>query len=374
MVDKKLKNVNNSLRVLIAPLDWGLGHATRCIPIIKELIKLNCTVYIAGNEPVIALLKKEFPGIVFLRLEGYKMTYTRNKKWLMFKIFLQLPKVLYSIWREHKWLKKIVSQHEIEAIISDNRLGMFMKKIPSIYITHQLSIRTGNIFTEKIAQRIHYFFIKKYKECWVPDSEESGLAGRLSHPKKTPGNVVYTGPLTRLTSLQQAEPVYDILILLSGPEPQRTIFENQILSQLNNFTGKAFFARGLPSEKNNLRSGNESIKVVNHLDGKEMNRLIAQSRTIIARCGYTTVMDLAALRKPAILIPTPGQTEQEYLAGYLLGKKYFLTASQENFSLPDLLQKSAAFTYEPVDISFDEYKKTISQFVLSLKSSNFAFQ
>ena len=374
MKEQTFNAPSQSPRILVAPVDWGLGHATRCIPIIKELITLNCTVFIVGDGPIYVLLKKEFPATVFLRFRGYEIEYSRNKKWLLFKIFWQLPKILSSIWRENKWVSKAINEHAIDAIISDNRLGMFTKKIPSVYITHQLFIRTGNIFTEKIAQRIHHHYIKKYKKCWVPDGKETGLAGVLSHPKKIPANVVYIGPLSRLTSLQNAEPIYDLLILLSGPEPQRTIFENELLAQLSSFSGKVFFARGLPFENKNLELSNESIKTVNHLSASELNEVIAQAKNVIARCGYTTVMDLAAMKKPAILIPTPGQTEQEYLAEYLLEKKYFLTAPQKNFSLTELLQKSAAFKYEPIEISFNGYKETISQFVLSLKKSNFASQ
>ncbi len=374
MEDKNFKTGTTSPRILVAPLDWGLGHATRCIPIIKELIQLNCTVLIAGDHSIYSLLKKEFPTTVFLRFKGYEIKYSRHKKYLILKIFLQLPKILSSIWRENKWIKKMVKEDAIDAIISDNRLGMFSKKIPSIYITHQLFIKTGNIFTENIAQRIHYHYIKKYKECWVPDYKEDGLAGVLSHPKRIPENVDYIGPLSRLTPLQNIEPIYDLLVLLSGPEPQRTIFENQVLAQLKKISGSIFLARGLPIEKDNLNLNSKSIKVVNHVGGEGLNKIISQSKLVVARCGYTTVMDLAAMKKPAILIPTPGQTEQEYLAEYLLKKKFFLTAPQEEFFLSDLLKKSAAFKYESVDFSFNEYKKAIGQFVLSLKKSNFASQ
>jgi UDP-N-acetylglucosamine transferase subunit ALG13 len=264
----------------------------------------------------------------------------------------------------------MVKEGAIDAIISDNRLGMFSKKIPSIYITHQLFIKTGNIFTENIAQGIHYHYIKKYIKCWVPDYKEDGLAGVLSHPKKVPANVEFIGPLSRLVPLQNIEPIYDLLVLLSGPEPQRTIFENQILVQLKNFSGSVFLARGLPIEEDNLNVNNKSVKVVNHIGGEDLNKVLSQSKLIIARCGYSTVMDLAAMKKTAILIPTPGQTEQEYLAEYLLEKKYFLTAPQERFILSELLKRSAAFKYELIDFSFNEYKKAIGEFVMSLNTSN----
>jgi len=167
----------------------------------------------------------------------YLLEFSRHTKYLILKIILQLPKILSSIWRENKWVKKIVREGAIDAIISDNRLGMFSKKIPSIYITHQLFIKTGNIFTENIAQRIHYHYIKKYKKCWIPDHKEGGLAGILSHPKKIPANVDFIGPLSRLAPLQDTEPVYDLLVLLSGPEPEpgsctiKKLFRKRIFSK-----------------------------------------------------------------------------------------------------------------------------------------------
>ena len=149
--------------MLVAPLDWGLGHATRCIPIIKELIELNCEVVIAADYHIYFLLKNEFPSTVFLRLRGYEMEYSRNKNWLYLKLLRQAPGLLWNIQMEHKWLDKVIEQYNIDAVVSDNRFGMHSKKVPCIYITHQLLIKTGNSFTEKIAQKIHAYFIKKYK-------------------------------------------------------------------------------------------------------------------------------------------------------------------------------------------------------------------
>ncbi|HEV2830549.1 MAG TPA: glycosyl transferase family 28, partial [Hanamia sp.] len=184
-------------RILICPLDWGLGHATRCIPIIKELIARNCEVIIAADTLTFSLLKEEFPSIVFLRKKGYEMKYSRSKNGLWIKVLLQLPKIILKINQENRWLKKTIDQYKPDAIISDNRFGMYSKKVPCIYITHQLFIKTGKPFTERVAQKIHHFFIKKYTQCWVPDFKENGLAGKLSHPGKIPSNVIYIGALSR---------------------------------------------------------------------------------------------------------------------------------------------------------------------------------
>ena len=358
---------NKNPRVLVAPLDWGLGHATRCIPIINQLILLGCTIYIVADKKNFSLLQKEFPNTVFLRYRGYEIKYSRRKKFFILKLIFQSPKIIQRVFLEKIWLKKAIKKYSIDAVISDNRFGMYNKNVPSIYITHQLYIKTGNRFSEKIAQKIHYYFIKKYTACWVPDFEKSGLAGEISHPKKLPQNSIYIGPISRFISLPGSEIFNDLLIIISGPEPQRTIFEKEILQQIKLIKGNIIFIRGLPSENQKPENFGE-VKIENHVPSYELNKMIEGSKIIISRSGYTTVMDLATLRKKAILIPTPGQTEQEYLAKYLSEKKYFLAENQEQFSVKGSLNKAKEFKFQEFDFSKEEYKEIIYQFVKSLKS------
>ena len=373
-----MKNQNNfikgqtNVKVLIAPLDWGLGHATRCIPIIYECIKQGCDVLIAADKHTLELLKKEFPYANFLRYKGYEIRYSRNKAWFAIQMFRQLPKIVTAVIKENRWLRKAVKKYKVDAVLSDNRFGMFCKQVPCVYITHQLFIKTGNRFTETIARRIHYYFIKKYTSCWVPDFKENGLAGELSHPQKIPGNVIYIGPLSRFEKLANESKVYDLLIVLSGPEPQRSIFENIIFDQLKTFRGKVLLVRGLPSEKEHIKVSQNLVEIVNYLSAKELNLAIAQSKIVVCRSGYTSVMDLFKLQKPAILVPTPGQTEQEYLAAYLSGAGYFYKANQDEFSLNNVLEKVDALPHTYPGRSLEEYKKVINEFVLSLKTDNFA--
>ena len=362
---RKFNNTSQKPRILIAPLEWGLGHATRCIPIISELLIQNCEVFIAAEGATFYLLKHEFPELNFLSLMGYRMKYSRKKYFLPWKILSQFPKIVFTIYKEHQWLKNIVIQNKIDAVISDNRFGMYYSKIPSVYITHQLLIKTGNAFTEKIAQRIHYYFIKKYTECWVPDFEVNGLAGELSHPKKLPGKIKYIGALSRF-KLNTVVKKYDLLISISGPEPQRTIFEKQILKDLKSYPGKVLFIRGLPGENEDLKYENPLVEISNHLSAEKLNEAILQSDMIISRCGYTTIMDLVKLQKKAILIPTPGQSEQEYLAKYLMEKKIFYTTNQKEFALQHSLQQAKLFPVSIPEYNMEQYKNVIAQFVQSL--------
>jgi uncharacterized protein (TIGR00661 family) len=361
-------------RILIAPLDWGLGHATRCIPIIKELIYLDCEVYVAADKQILALLKKEFPHVVFLLLKGYKIKYSRNKNNFASTLFLQLPKITGAIVYEKFWVKNAVRKYKIDAVISDNRFGLYHRKIPCIYITHQLFIETGNYISSFLATKMHSFFIKKYAKCWVPDYEENGLAGRLSHPRRVLSNVSYIGPLSRLQLLPGVEPKYELFVSISGPEPQRTIFEKIVLKQLKNFKSSALVTRGLPAEEKEFIFDNKLVTISNHLSSPQMNLALQQSKQVICRSGYTTIMDLVNLKKSAVLVPTPGQKEQEYLAAFLCEKKYFNCVKQEDISLDKIAADIGKNVCQFPDRNEEIYKRVLNEFVLSLKTGNFAPQ
>jgi len=370
----KFENINKRMdknRVLIAPLDWGLGHATRCIPIIYELLALNVEVIIAASGKTKILLQKEFPGLVFIQLKGYNIIYSRAIFWFPLKIFVQFPKIIWRIYSEHLWLKKIINKYHIDAVISDNRLGLYHSGISCVYITHQLKIKTGNRFTEWLAQKIHYFFINKYTVCWVPDyASENNLAGELSHPKQLPKTPVkYLGALSRFEKIT-VDKKYDLLVLLSGPEPQRTIFEALITKELNSFSGTFAMIKGLPEILVNeelILNKENNMAAANHLSAAMLNKAIQQSEVVIARSGYTTIMDLVKLQHKAILIPTPGQTEQEYLADYLMKKKIVFSVEENSFSLKEAISNTGSFLFANTLIMGDEYKEVIKQFVKQFK-------
>ncbi len=354
--------------VLIAPLDWGLGHATRCIPIIYSLLAAGLNVVIGANGPVKVLLQKEFPALKFVSLKGYSVFYSHSKSWLPVKLALQLPKILIRIYREHQWLKKVIRQYRVDAVISDNRLGLFHRSIPCVYITHQLLIKTGNRFTESLLQKIHYYFINKYATCWVPDSSTPpNLAGELSHPQKLPAvPLQYLGALSRFTNTT-AEKRYDCLVLLSGPEPQRTIFENLLLKELEQFNGRALLVRGLPGTANLPHNENSRLEIKNHLGAAELNIALAQAAIVVCRSGYTSIMDLVSLQQRAILVPTPGQTEQEYLAAYLQQQQVFLSFDQQHFSLGKAIGSSHHFPFVRFPLQPGMYNSIIQAFAQKLK-------
>ncbi len=349
---EKINNLPRKRRILLSPLDWGLGHATRCIPLISLLNKQNIEVIVAGEGAFISLLKKEFPGIVILPLKGYRVSYSRYKNRFFFKILLQLPKIVAAIIYEKRWLRRAVAEFNPIAIISDNRFGFCTKKTPCIFITHQLFIHTGHPLIDRIAQKINYEYINKFDECWVPDiAGGHNLAGELSHPRILPQTPVkYLGILSRFKKIPVQKDI-ELLIMISGPEPQRSIFENILLAQTRNSEDKVVVIRGLPGETDTLPSENKYISIFNHLPANELNELIQRSNLVIARCGYSTIMDLAVLNQQAILVPTPGQPEQEYLARYLKEKKLCYTTLQENFSLIQEMEHVKKFGFSFPGIS-----------------------
>jgi uncharacterized protein (TIGR00661 family) len=348
------QNINiasRPLRVLISPLDWGLGHATRIITIVKTLQKYDVQVLIAAEGPVAALLQKEFSDLKILPLPGYNIRYSKKKQSFFWKLLLQIPKILGSIRAENRILKQWIQQYELDGIISDNRFGFYHRSVPSVYITHQLYIETGKKWLSNRAQKIHYQYIHRFSECWVPDFEKGiSLAGKLSHPAKMPlVPTHYIGPLSRFKK-NITHPSGHLLILLSGPEPQRSIWENLLLKDLKNYPEPCTLVRGLPSANTETETY-PFLKIYNHLPAAELNHLIESSGMVISRSGYSTVMDLFALGKKAILVPTPGQAEQEYLASYLKEKKLFYSCDQEHIDLPKTL--AAAEIFEDIKTGFD---------------------
>ncbi len=353
-------------KILIAPLDWGLGHAARCMVIINDLQKLNCDITIAGSGKIKTLLQNEFPNINFLDLPGYKISYSKFKRLLPLKILIQVPKILKIIRFENKWLKNILEMYKFDAIISDNRFGFYSKKITSVFITHQLQIKTNLSWLDKKLQHLNYTYINNFHECWVPDFKENpNIAGELSHPEILPEIIVkYMGPLSRFKKITTGKIRFKWMAIISGPEPQRTLFEKKIFDIASKTNDDFLIVRGLPGEKeNNFSLSN--CKVFNHLNTADMQEAIESSEFIISRCGYTTVMEILALQKKSVFIPTPGQTEQEYLAKHLSKQNWCYTFDQkEDFT--EHLGNAKTFEYNFPEINMQQHTEIITNFINAL--------
>lgn len=342
--------------VLIAPLDWGLGHATRCIPIIRELVRQGARVLLICSGPQKILLRAEFPDLEILDLPGYGIRYQQGifLKWgLVFKV----PFLLKQIRRENRWLAHIIHSRKPDAVISDNRYGLYHPDLYSVFITHQLAIRTGmGSIVDRIITKWNFRLIRKFSVCWVPDwPGKISMAGRLSHPsKKPPFPIIYIGILSRFKSLHEKTVKNTLLVLFSGPEPQRTQFEDCILPQLPMLSMQCTVVRGLPGTKAAGPISVDHIRIIDHLPADELNVLLNASELILTRSGYSSIMDLVQSGRNGILVPTPGQTEQEYLGVHLQEMKWMLVVPQENFDL-----KKAILRFQESQLTIPQMKEPV---------------
>jgi UDP-N-acetylglucosamine transferase subunit ALG13 len=269
---------------------------------------------------------------------------------------------LTAINRENRWLRKLIKDKPLDIIISDNRFGLYNKDIRSVFITHQLRIKTSlGKLADAIIQKINYRFINQFDVCWVPDfAGEKNFSGELSHPLVKPRTkVIYIGLLSRINK-QNIAVTNKLLILLSGPEPQRSILEKKLLAQLTIYKDSFILVRGLPSAID-IIAVPSSAAVYNYLTGRQLQEVINQSEIIISRSGYSTIMEVLPTGKKCIFIPTPGQAEQEYLAKYLGEKNYACTGSQNNLSLLSVIDKAEKLqTSQSIKTGIDEADKAIA--------------
>ncbi len=365
--------MHDPMRILICPLNWGLGHASRDVLVIQKLLEKGYEVILAGDGMPLKFLETEFPGLKSIHLpSSIRITYFKHlPAWL--KIFILSPFLLYGFIIERYRLKKIVRKIHPDVIISDNRYGLWSENVKSILITHQCSIKFPGFmkFLEYPAALFIRLLIEVFDHCWIPDYPgPQNLSGDLSHRFPPPSNASYIGPLSRFSmpamppeeayhtsKTDQAEklPDADLLILLSGPEPQRTRLEKTVLKQVRTLPVKTIILQGLPGIYETIEIGPFQT-MITHLPSREMKGLIQKARFIICRSGYSSIMDLAELKKKALIIPTPGQTEQEYLADYLAEKGMFLSCRQHEFDLSAALRELEEF--EPkFSFASEEYLK-----------------
>ena len=321
-----------------------MGHATRCVPLINQFLKEGHEVIIGADKNPLAFLQQEFPELKTIVIPGYEVTY--DEQGSFFKLFTESLRFNNYIKVEYGLIDSIIEEHNIDLLISDNRYGLWSKKVKSILITHQIfpKVPAGSLIAHKKIEQL----ISNFDECWIPDVEGTpNLSGDLSHLKSISHNHKFIGPLSRFEKTTTEFDVdYDVCAILSGPEPQRTIFEKILIEQLENSNLNAVIVRGLPLENEEIKIKNEELKSFNHLPTKELYQYIQKSKVVVCRAGYSSIMDLAVLGKKALLVATPGQTEQEYLAEYHFEKNSFYTQKQSEFNLQTGLIETESFKTE----------------------------
>lgn len=332
--------------ILFSALNWGLGHSSRTTPVIKAFLQQGCDVLIAGYGNAGSFLQKEFPQLEYIHLPGINITYPKKGS-MSLKMVLSAFSILTSIRKEHKALERIITEKNIDIVFSDNRYGLWSKKIPSIFMTHQVFIQTPKRlnFLRPIINNINHHYIKHFTECWIPDFEgNDNLSGDLSHNKDIPFPHYYINPLTRFNKKTTTKSG-TILIIISGPEPQRTIFEEKILCDISSVNEKIIVVKGKADEEYSKTIIN-SATIISHPSSQDMEEMLNSCSFVISRPGYSTLMDLVTLEKPAILIATPGQTEQELLSEIHHGKQFY-SIKQSDFTLKKAIEKGKQLTCSP---------------------------
>jgi len=352
---------NSPLRILVTPLDWGLGHATRCIPIINELVQRGCTVSIATSGGAFALLRAEFPDLVHHPIVSYGIQYQTSGSFFL-KMVFQLPKLLKAISQERKQIEKIVQANSIDVIISDNRFGCRSRSTKNIFITHQINILPQSFpLVRAIASYWNIRTIKKFDQCWVPDLTGSIFSGILSRNNRI--LIRHIGILSRFRNTVGILPLkYKLLSIISGPEPQRGIFEKLVSEQAHKVDGMVLVVRGIPETEQTIRvQGN--VTQMCHLTTLELQEAILSSEFILCRSGYSSVMDLIALaKKNVIMVPTPGQPEQKYLAAKLHEEKKVYVTDQANFNLTESMLLAKDYNgFDTVKIDSNLLKEAIDE-------------
>ena len=328
-------------RIIFAIMGWGLGHATRCIPIIRSLMKEN-HVILASNGISAILLRQEFSSLKCIEYPDYAIKYPRNKIMFLPLIALQLPGIIIKLIKEYLQTQIIVNDENIDLIISDSRYGAFSKRVPTYFIINQLHFQFSGILKplEILGEWFNLFMFQKYKAIIIPDVEQiPNLTGNLTHSGKISNHpkLHYLGVFCSVFKLDIEEDI-DYLFSVSGPEIQRTLFEEIILDQISHIPGKKVVVLGKPEDEQSYDSV-ENTEIYNHVKRQKQNELLNRAKFVVCRSGYTTIMELIALKKPALMIPTPGQTEQEYLACHYQATGIFHIARQDGLDLSAELNK-----------------------------------
>ena len=320
----------NGKRILVAPLDWGLGHATRCVPIVQALQARGAHVVLGADGGPLELLRGEFPDLEHVRIPGAHIRYSRSRSQL-WSMLRQFPAMLRSVQAEQALFDRLRGELKLDGVVSDQRFGVRSPDLPSVLITHQVFPFTP--IAQPALRKLNLRHIARFHRCWVMDEPMApGLSGELAHHDELPANARFIGTVSRFSSTgPPPERQWDIVAVVSGPEPQRSLFEDALEQQLAAIPGRHLLVRGRPGT---ARAGDRGgVQRVPHLPARELESAMKSARLIVSRTGYTTLMDLATIGRTALLVPTPGQAEQEYLGHLHRGTGRFLVQDQHELDV-----------------------------------------
>lgn len=308
----------NNKHLLFAVLDWGLGHATRSLPLINILVEQGYRITMASCPRVLGFLHSHFPQAAQLELPSYNVQYRWNN--MAMNVAMKAPDLIQALEEERNIIRELHEKTPFNAIISDARYGCFMPTVPSFFITHQVRIKARKKLTDTMANKVHRQWMKNFDEIWVPDvAQLPGIGGELSHAAMEQRRF-YLGPTSRfqLPIHKDENPTYDWLFLLSGPEPARSQLEQQLLYLAHSHPDQKFvMIRAHDTNRSESTPSDDHVHIMDYTNSKHLETLVRQSRQVLCRSGYSTLMDLSAWQTSAVLVPTPGQPEQLYLADHI---------------------------------------------------------
>jgi len=361
------------MKIIYGVCSWGLGHATRSLPVIRKLIEEDNELTIISHDRSLELLKKELgENIEYIDIPDYPMLLSENARQFMAKSVIYWPKFIVGMRSGLKHLTKMLEKRKCDLIISDARYEIYSRKIPSFFISHQMRIM--NPLRIKMLERgseiFNLFFFRRYCGVIVPDYKEDNISGDLAHNLKKidEGKIHYVGVLSDFKKKNTKKDI-DYLISISGPEPQRTILEKKLLSQIDKLEGNIIVTLGKTEEKNSLSKKN--IETYSFVTKEKREDFLNRAKLVVSRSGYSTISDLAVIGTKALMTPTPGQIEQEYLAGYHNKKGTFYSVNQDNIDLArdaELAKKTTGITRKC------DVKKTVENImnvITSAKTSPF---
>lgn len=332
----------------------------------RYLIDSGARLTFAGNEWQRHYVEQTFPGLHTIHLNGYNVRYSKNGTGFIASLMIQLPRLMKTIAYEHSWLEKAVDKYGFNGVITDNRYGLYHSVVPNVIITHQVVPQTGwGKLADSILRSQHDKWLQRFKQCWIADAEHGpNLAGSLSRPYILPANARYIGLLSQHENVAVADK--HLLVMLSGPEPQRSILSDLLWQQLQSYKDKLVFVEG--SDNAPLRKSTSNITHYKRLTADSLTPLLANASMVICRSGYSTLMDLLALNKKAIIIPTPGQAEQEYLGHYLHSEGVYYSTRQKGLDIIASLEATKQFPfYQPnTGQSFQQYKTVVDDWLKAL--------
>ncbi|MFP4223274.1 MAG: glycosyltransferase [Phycisphaeraceae bacterium] len=327
-------------RILFGTSSWGLGHATRDLVLIRALLEAGCEVTVVATGPALKVLRGELgERCDYLDWPDMPSTISRSTIGFYVKTISFIPRIFLAWFDEKRRLRKLLRDRPIDVVISDHRYGLVTDAVPCFFISHspRYIAPWRSWFMETCMELFVAAWLRPAEKLLVPDHDQRGLSGDMSHKTRffPREKMVFLGQLSSL-SLPDDPPGQDIdtFISISGPEPQRTRFQAKVLGQLGRLKGRTVVTLGLPGrEPPRVKDVPANVEIHAYLGRAEQQRMMLRSRLVVCRSGYTTLMELAELGRPALLVPTPAQTEQLYLAKTLREQGLFHSVKQSELDL-----------------------------------------